>query len=119
MRLSLHRFGTREISFTALDDGVIDSFVLDPELTRDVAENRSHQRIVRAAILMARGLNIEIAAERVETRSQLDFLRSCHCDLAQGFLIAKPMQAEKVSQILRAEIAGAPLLPGLAQAEGD
>ncbi len=110
VRLSLHRFGSRDISFTSLDDGVIDSFVLDPELLQDVDVNGSHQRIVRAAIAMARGLNIEVAAECVETAKQLEFLRDCRCDLAQGFLIAKPMQAEKVSQILRAEIAGTRLI---------
>ncbi|MEQ8205182.1 MAG: EAL domain-containing protein, partial [Woeseia sp.] len=110
VRLSLDNFGTRDISFTSLDTGVIDSFVLDPSLIQDVEINHSHQRIVRAAIAMARGLNIEVAAEGVETITQLEFLKSCDCDLAQGFLISKPMQAEKVSSILRNEIAGARLL---------
>ena len=72
--------------------------------------NGSHQRIVRAAIAMARGLDIEVAAEGVETITQLEFLRSCNCDLAQGFLISRPMQADKVSSILRSEIAGTRLL---------
>jgi len=110
VRMSLHHFGTRDISFTSLDTGVIDSFVLDPALIADVEHNDSHQRIVRAAIAMARGLNIEVAAEGVETMTQLEFLKSCDCDLAQGFLIAKPMQAEKVSRVLRAEIAGSRLV---------
>jgi diguanylate cyclase (GGDEF)-like protein len=110
VRLSLDHFGTGEVSFSSLDTGVIDSFVLDPSLIQDVEVNGSHQRIVRAAIAMARGLDIEVAAEGVETITQLEFLRSCHCDLAQGFLISKPMQAEKVSSILRSEIAGTRLL---------
>ena len=76
----------------------------------DVDENDSHQRIVRAAIAMAQGLDIEVAAEGVETITQLEFLRSCNCDLAQGFLISRPMQPEKVSAILRSEIAGTNLL---------
>ena len=61
-----------------------------------------------AAIAMARGLDIEVAAEGVETITQLEFLRSCRCDLAQGFLISKPMHADKVSSVLRSEIAGMP-----------
>jgi diguanylate cyclase (GGDEF)-like protein len=112
VRLSLDHFGTRDVSFSSLDNGVIDSFVLDQSLIRDVAENGSHQRIVRAAIAMARGLDIEVAAEGVETMTQLEFLRGCKCDLAQGFLISKPMQADKVAAILRSEIAGARLLAG-------
>lgn len=110
VRLSLDHFGTGDLSFSSLDTGVIDSFVLDPSLIQDVEENDSHQRIVRAAIAMAKGLDIEVAAEGVETITQLEFLRSCHCDLAQGFLISKPMQAEKMSSILRSEIAGTRLL---------
>ena len=110
VRLSLDHFGTRDVSFSSLDTGVIDSFVLDQSLIQDVEFNGSHQRIVRAAIAMARGLDIEVAAEGVETITQLEFLRSCNCDLAQGFLISRPIQADKVSSILRSEIAGTRLL---------
>jgi len=110
VRLSLDHFGTRDVSFESLDNGFIDSFVLDQSLIVDVEENDSHQRIVRAAIAMAQGLDIEVAAEGVETITQLEFLRSCNCDLAQGFLISRPMQPEKVSALLRSEIAGTKLL---------
>lgn len=110
IRLSLDHFGTRDVSFESLDNGFIDSFVLDQSLIVDVAENSSHQRIVRAAIAMAQGLDIEVAAEGVETLSQLEFLRSCHCDLAQGFLISRPVQSDKIAAILRSEIAGTRLL---------
>jgi diguanylate cyclase (GGDEF)-like protein/PAS domain S-box-containing protein len=110
VRLTLDHFGTRDVSFSSLDTGVIDSFVLDQSLIQDVEFNGSHQRIVRAAIAMARGLDIEVAAEGVETITQLEFLRSCNCDLAQGFLISRPIHAEKVSSILRSEIAGTRLL---------
>ena len=79
-------------------------------LIADIDRNDSHQRIVRAAIAMAQGLDIEVAAEGVETITQLDFLKSCNCNLAQGFLISRPMQPEKISAILRSEIAGTRLL---------
>jgi diguanylate cyclase (GGDEF)-like protein len=110
VRLSLDQFGTRDVSFESLDDGFIDSFVLDRGLVADIMENDSHQRIVRAAIAMAQGLDIEVAAEGVETMSQLEFLKSCNCDLAQGFLIIRPMQPEKIAAVLRSEIAGTSLL---------
>lgn len=110
VRLSLHHFGVRDVSFESLDNGFIDSFVLDPSLIADVDENVSHQRIIRAAIAMAQGLDIEVAAEGVETMSQLDFLKSCNCDLAQGYLISRPVQPEKVTALLRGEVAGTKLL---------
>ncbi len=110
VRLSLDHFGTRDVSFESLDRGFIDSFVLDQSLIADVENNNSHQRIVRAAIAMAQGLDIEVAAEGVETLSQFEFLQRCNCDLAQGFLISRPVQSEKISAILRSEIAGTRLL---------
>lgn len=110
VRLSLDRFGTQDVSFMALDEGHIDSFVLDQSLIADVDSNHGHQRIVRAAIAMAQGMDIEVAAEGVETLTQLEFLKSCNCNLAQGFLISRPVQPEQVSAILRSEIAGTRLL---------
>ena len=110
VRLSLDHFGTRDVSFESIDSGFIDSFVLDKTLIADVEENHGHRRIVRAAIAMAQGLDIEVAAEGVETVQQLEFLKSCNCDLAQGFLISRPMQPEKISALLRSEIAGMSLL---------
>jgi len=112
VRLSLDHFGTRDVSFESIDSGFIDSFVLDQTLIADVEDNDSHQRIVRAAIAMAQGLDIEVTAEGVETVRQLEFLKSCNCDLAQGYLISRPMQPEKISAILRSEIAGMSLLAG-------
>ncbi len=110
VRLSLDHFGTRDVSLQSIDNGFIDSFVLDQSLIADVAENDSHQRIVRAAIAMAQGLDIEVAAEGVETVTQLAFLKSANCNLAQGYLISRPMQSDKVSSVLRSEIAGTRLL---------
>ncbi len=110
VRISLSNFGTRDVSFESLDTGFIDTFVLDQSLIADVEENSSHQRIIRAAIAMAQGLDIEVAAEGVDTLTQLEFLRSCNCDLVQGFLISRPVQSDKVAAILRSEIAGTKLL---------
>jgi diguanylate cyclase (GGDEF)-like protein len=110
VRLSLDHFGTRDVSFESIDSGFIDSFVLDQTLIADVEVNNSHQRIVRAAIAMAQRLDIEVAAEGVETVRQLEFLKSCNCDLAQGYLISRPVQPEKIAAILRSEIAGTSLL---------
>jgi EAL domain-containing protein (putative c-di-GMP-specific phosphodiesterase class I) len=110
VRLSLDHFGTREVSIKSLDRGFIDSFVLDQSLITDVEHNDSHQRIVRAAIAMAQGLDIEVAAEGVETLTQFEFLQRCNCNLAQGFLISRPVQPEKINAILRSEIAGTRLL---------
>ena len=108
--VSLDHFGTHDISFSALDSTMVSSFVLHQSLIQDVAENEAHQRIVRAAIAMAEGLNIEVAAEGVETADQLDFLRTTNCGVAQGFFISRPMDSAKVSTLLHTESLGGKLL---------
>ena len=84
-------------------------------MIQDVTTNTSNQRAVKTAIAIARGLDIEVTAEGVETIPQLDFLKTCNCDIAQGFLISQPMHTEKVTNILRGEAAGKPLLDTVLQ----
>ena len=45
---------------------------------------------------MARGLALDVIAEGVETRAQLDFLREADCTLIQGFLFARPVPAVRL-----------------------
>ncbi len=110
IRLSLDHFGVSEMSFESLENSFIDSCVLDQSLISDIDQNSRHQRIVRAAIAMAQGLDIEVAAGGVENLAQLEFLKSCNCDLAQGFLISQPVDATQAAAMLRGELSGAALL---------
>lgn len=108
--VSLDHFGTHDISFAALDSTMISTFVLHQSLVRDLADNEAHQRIVRAAIAMADGLQIEIAAEGVETQEQLEFLRQHQCVAAQGYFISRPMERQKVESLLHTESLGKKLI---------
>jgi len=51
---------------------------------------------------MARGLNLSVTAEGVETEEQAAFLRSLSCDLAQGFHFGRPMPAVDFAERLSA-----------------
>lgn len=101
VRLSLDHFGTEDVSFRSLNDGVVDTFVLHQSLVRNLTESDAERRLVRATIAMARGLDIEVAAEGVETEEQLAILRDSQCDIVQGFLIGRPMAGERVDGLLR------------------
>ena len=72
--------------------------------------------IVRAAIAMAEGLDVDIAAEGVETQDQLAFLRESRCGGAQGYYISRPMDAEKVNKLLHTESLGGRLLESVSAA---
>ncbi|MEN7343844.1 MAG: EAL domain-containing protein [Pseudomonadota bacterium] len=108
--VTLDHFGTHDFSFAALDSTIVSTFVLHQSLIHDVTENEQHQRIVRAAIAMAEGLDISIAAEGVETSGQLEFLRGANCEAAQGFFISQPMESHKINALLHTESLGGKLV---------
>jgi len=56
--------------------------------------------IVGAIIAMARHLNIQVIAEGIEGWQQLEKLRQLHCNLAQGYLFAKPTPAAQCRRFL-------------------
>ena len=54
-------------------------------------ENPAHAAIVRSIVDLGHNLGLRVVGEGVETEPVLSSLRSYGCDLAQGFLLARPM----------------------------
>ena len=69
---------------------------IDQTFMRDLQSERGDSVIVEASIALAQKLNLETVAEGVETEAQLNFLRNCHCGIAQGYYICRPMPATEV-----------------------
>jgi EAL domain-containing protein (putative c-di-GMP-specific phosphodiesterase class I) len=68
--------------------------------------NHQSAAIVRAMIGLARGLEVPVVAEGVETSEQLDFLAQESCSEIQGYLIGKPSPIAAFSEMVgRAETA--------------
>ena len=74
---------------------------IDCSLIRNVASSRDDAAVVHAAISMAHGLQIDVVAEGVEHEGQQAFLRGEGCDMAQGFLYARPQPAAAFEAWLR------------------
>lgn len=68
-----------------------DLLKLDMELIRGVDASRSRRVIVAGVVAITRALGIEVLAEGVETRAELDTLRAMGIELFQGYLFARPM----------------------------
>jgi EAL domain-containing protein (putative c-di-GMP-specific phosphodiesterase class I) len=66
-----------------------------------LGRNDSDTAIVGSVIGLAHSLGLTAVAEGVETREQLEKLRSFGCDLAQGFLWSRPVPAEEAADLLR------------------
>jgi diguanylate cyclase (GGDEF)-like protein/PAS domain S-box-containing protein len=105
VRLAIDDFGTGYSSLSYLKRWRVDYLKIDRSFVRDLVTDMSDLAIVGAIIAMARHLNIQVIAEGIEGWQQLEKLRQLGCQLAQGFLYAKPTQASQCRRFLN----GAPL----------
>jgi len=78
---------------------------IDRSFIKDMVAVRSEARLVETIIAMAKGLNLRVVAEGVETVEQQDALRELHCGMAQGFLLGKPTDAAGIFELLMAQLA--------------
>ncbi|KQY06889.1 hypothetical protein ASD37_12215 [Mycobacterium sp. Root135] len=77
-------------------------FKIDKSYIEDLPAARP-TAIVNAIVMLARAFGLIVVGEGVETFAQLDALRACGCDLAQGFLLGKPMTAAEATAELRSK----------------
>ena len=102
LHMSIDDFGTGYSSLSYLRTLPIDELKIDRSFLIDVATSSDSAAIVRAILALAHSLDMEVVAEGVETRDQLDFLREHGCDAFQGFLFSKAVPAPEFEAMLAA-----------------
>ncbi len=70
---------------------------IDRSLTREIEQSRHNRLIIQAIVAMAQALELELVAEGIETRQQLDFLVQAGCSIGQGFLLGRPRPADGIN----------------------
>ena len=93
-KVSMDDFGAGYSSLNTLKELPLDVVKLDAEFFRGKDEMNRGKLIVEETINLAKKLNMQIVAEGIETREQVDFLKHNGCDLIQGFFFAKPMSVQ-------------------------
>jgi len=101
VRLSIDDFGTGFSSMAYLKRFPIDKLKVDQSFVRDIPDQRADMEIVSAIISLAKGLNLDVLAEGVETEAQLEALKSLDCTYAQGYLFSRPVAAERIQPLLQ------------------
>src|SRR5207248_9466083 len=93
-RLSIDDFGTGYSSLSQLRQFEVDELKVDRSFVQGLGRDAEDSSIVAAVVNLAHGLGLSAVAEGVETSEQSRQLRLIGCDLAQGFLFAKPEPAQ-------------------------
>jgi diguanylate cyclase (GGDEF)-like protein len=97
-------FGIGHSSLNYLKRFPIDGLKIDRTFVQDMTSDASDAGIVAAVIAMAHALNLRVTAEAVETQQQLELLESHGCSLIQGYLLSRPVSAERLTEMMRAGI---------------
>ena len=91
VRIAVDDFGTGYASLSYLRRLSVDMVKIDKSFIAGVGESPADSAIVLGIMGMAHGLNLLAVAEGVETEAQRDFLTVAGCDIAQGFLLGRPL----------------------------
>ncbi len=99
LQMSMYDFGTGYSILAYLTRFPIDLLKIDQSFVRE-SHCSDGVAIIKAIISMAHNLGIRVIAEGVETEAQCDLLRLNLCDEIQGYLFSKPVDAEKIGDLL-------------------
>ncbi len=100
VKLSIDDFGTGYSSLSYLHRLSTDTLKIDRSFVQNMAQNNENAEIVRTIITLAKTLHMDVTAEGIETVDQLEMLRALGCECGQGYLFAKPMEADAAFQLL-------------------
>jgi diguanylate cyclase (GGDEF)-like protein/PAS domain S-box-containing protein len=93
---ALDDFGTGYSSLSYLQRLPLDQLKIDKSFVHCMLDSQNAATIVCAIVALAESLDMDVVAEGVETEAQRQFLRECGCRNYQGYLIGKPVPAEKL-----------------------
>ena len=114
VRLALDEFGSSEASLNYLRQYPVHAIKIDRKFMQEVPESLQAATLAATIIHMAHALDKQVIAEGVETLDQLDFLRERGCDMAQGFVLARPATVPEVTELLAARQPAEPCLQSAA-----
>ena len=91
VRIALDDFGKGYSSLSYLDQLPITTLKIDKTFTDSITDCQKDQSIMDGIVMIGRKMGMTVVAEGVETQTQLDYLISNRCHIAQGFIFSRPL----------------------------
>ena len=104
IKLAIDDFGTGYSSLNYLCKLPVNTLKIDREFIGGMMENTQKRSVVTAIISFAHGLNLNIVAEGIETKEQLQFVSAMKCTTAQGYLLSKPITEDEFHELHKSNI---------------
>ncbi|MFC7517329.1 EAL domain-containing protein [Herbaspirillum sp. GCM10030257] len=103
VRIAIDDFGTGYSSLAYLQRFPVNTLKIDQAFIREIGHDDGHFPVVLAIIAIARGLNLDLIAEGVESELQARYLEQAGCRIMQGYLYHKPLRLERFSELLHVQ----------------
>ena len=100
-RLAIDDFGTGESSLASLRRFPVQQVKLDRALLGCASGDPAAQVIVRSCVEIAHAIGATVVAEGIETQEQRRLALALGCDIAQGYLIGRPLPADELTALLQ------------------
>ena len=101
VRIAIDDFGTGYSSLAHLQRFPVDALKIDRSFIAQLAQGYEGEMVLRTLLQLGKALAIETLAEGIERPQDLSMIRKENCDSAQGFLFARPLDAESAESFFR------------------
>ena len=101
IEIAIDDFGTGYSSLGYLQKFPFNILKIDQCFVRNIHDNPANAAITKAIIEMAHQFQLNVIAEGIESKSELDFLSQYHCDEFQGYLFSPPVTFTKLENLLK------------------
>ncbi|MCJ8282054.1 MAG: EAL domain-containing response regulator [Rivularia sp. ALOHA_DT_140] len=100
LKLAIDDFGTGRSSLIYLKQLPINTLKIDHYFIHNIDKDKQKSAITKGIIEMAHNLNLEVVAEGVETKAELNIIRTLECDKTQGYLLSHPLPVTEFEEYL-------------------
>ncbi|MBW4680379.1 MAG: EAL domain-containing protein [Microcoleus vaginatus WJT46-NPBG5] len=102
IQLCIDDFGTGYSSLSYLRRFPINTLKIDRSFVSAMCDEAENSEIVRAIVMLANNLGMQVVAEGIETQAQMQLLSALQCEYGQGYYFSKPIDSETAGALISA-----------------